>query len=70
MNSERKAPTRPFATIGALAERGGRVTKATSRLPIARLVVASGDRAGNAVIAEGLERLGDEGQRPHWHHHV
>ncbi|NIF44728.1 hypothetical protein F3J14_28445 [Burkholderia sp. Tr-862] len=40
MNNERKASTHLFATVGALTERGGRVTIATSGLTLAGLEVA------------------------------
>ena len=49
MKSEQTAPTHLFATIGALTERGGRVTKATSGLTVAGLVVA---RVGDVVTYE------------------
>ncbi|MDN7428154.1 MULTISPECIES: PAAR domain-containing protein [unclassified Burkholderia] len=49
MKSEQTAPTHLFATIGALTERGGRVTNATSGLTVAGLVVA---RVGDVVTYE------------------
>ncbi|MDS0857368.1 PAAR domain-containing protein [Burkholderia pseudomultivorans] len=59
MKNERAAPTHLFATIGALTERGGRVTKASSELTVAGLAVARvGDivtyeDGSEAVIADG-----------------
>ncbi|MBN3797654.1 PAAR domain-containing protein [Burkholderia sp. Ac-20392] len=49
MKSEQAAPTHLFATIGALTERGGRITEATSDLTVAGLVVA---RVGDVVTYE------------------
>jgi len=49
MKSEQTAPPDLFATIGALTERGGRVTEATSGLTVAGLVVA---RVGDVVTYE------------------
>ncbi|MDN7702526.1 PAAR domain-containing protein [Burkholderia semiarida] len=49
MKREPAAPTHLFATIGALTERGGRVTTATSGLAVAGLVVA---RVGDVVTYE------------------
>ncbi|NTX28445.1 PAAR domain-containing protein [Burkholderia pyrrocinia] len=46
MKNEHEAPTHLFATIGALTERGGRVTAATSGLTLAGLEVA---RVGDVV---------------------
>ncbi|UVE63938.1 PAAR domain-containing protein [Burkholderia pyrrocinia] len=46
MNDEHEAPTHLFATIGALTERGGRVTAATSGMTLAGLEVA---RVGDVV---------------------
>ncbi|CAB3758730.1 hypothetical protein GQ57_03360 [Burkholderia sp. MSh2] len=46
MKNERKAPLHLFATVGALTERGERVTTATSDLPPAGLEVA---RVGDVV---------------------
>ncbi|MET3555790.1 hypothetical protein [Burkholderia sp. 567] len=40
MKNEQSEPTDLFATIGALTERGGRVTQATSGLAVADLAVA------------------------------
>ncbi|WP_321873361.1 hypothetical protein [Burkholderia ubonensis] len=53
MKNEQAAPTYLFATIGALTERGGRVTKATGSLAIAGLVdarVDDGIRLGKAGV--------------------
>ncbi|PXX32290.1 MULTISPECIES: PAAR domain-containing protein [Burkholderia] len=49
MSNEQQAPTHLFATIGALTERGGRVTAATSGLTVAGLAVA---RVGDIVTYE------------------
>ena len=51
MKNEPKGPTHLFATVGALTERGGRVTTATSGLNLAGLEVAC---VGDAA------RLGDD----------
>ncbi|MCR4467388.1 MULTISPECIES: PAAR domain-containing protein [unclassified Burkholderia] len=49
MKNEQSAPTYLFATIGALTERGGRVTQASSGLAVAGLAVA---RVGDVVTYE------------------
>ncbi|WP_232453674.1 hypothetical protein [Burkholderia ubonensis] len=55
MKNEQTAPTYLFATIGALTERGGRVTEATGSLAIVGLAVA---RVGDVVTYEdGSEAL-------------
>ncbi|VWB27548.1 hypothetical protein BLA14095_01033 [Burkholderia lata] len=59
MKNEHKAPTYLFATIGALTERGGRVTTATSSLTLAGLEVAcvgdvvTYDDGSEAAIIDG-----------------
>ncbi|MGU7771405.1 PAAR domain-containing protein [Burkholderia sp. MR1-5-21] len=49
MSNEQKVPTHLFVTIGALTERGGRVTKASSGLTVIGLAVA---RVGDIVTYE------------------
>jgi len=59
MKNEQSEPTHLFATIGALTERGGRVTQATSGLAVAGLAVArvgdvvTYDDGSEAVITDG-----------------
>jgi len=59
MRNEQSEPTHLFATIGALTERGGRVTQATSGLAVAGLAVArvgdvvTYDDGSEAVITDG-----------------
>ncbi|VBB12191.1 PAAR domain-containing protein [Burkholderia stabilis] len=59
MKNELKAPTHLFATVGALTERGGRVTAATSGLTLAGLEVAcvgdvvTYDDGSEAAIIDG-----------------
>ncbi|WP_258025727.1 PAAR domain-containing protein [Burkholderia sp. COPS] len=59
MKDELKAPTYLFATVGALTERGGRVTAATSGLTLAGLEVAcvgdvvTYDDGSEAAIIDG-----------------
>ncbi|WP_269503816.1 PAAR domain-containing protein [Burkholderia sp. IMCC1007] len=59
MKNEHKAPTHLFATVGALTERGGRITTATSGLTLAGLEVAcvgdvvTYDDGSEAVIIDG-----------------
>ncbi|KUY66492.1 hypothetical protein WK39_24165 [Burkholderia cepacia] len=59
MKDELKAPTYLFATVGALTERGGRVTTATSGLTLAGLEVAcvgdvvTYDDGSEAAIVDG-----------------
>ncbi|WP_175787676.1 PAAR domain-containing protein [Burkholderia anthina] len=59
MKNELQAPTHLFATVGALTERGGRVTTATSGLTLAGLEVAcvgdvvTYDDGSEAAIVDG-----------------
>ncbi|WP_175977298.1 PAAR domain-containing protein [Burkholderia sp. BCC1047] len=59
MKNQLNAPTHLFATVGALTERGGRVTTATSRLTLAGLEVAcvgdvvTYDDGSEAAIIDG-----------------
>ncbi|VWD34879.1 PAAR domain-containing protein [Burkholderia contaminans] len=59
MKNEHQAPTHLFATVGALTERGGRVTTATSGLTLAGLEVAcvgdvvTYDDGSEAAIIDG-----------------
>ncbi|KVU64863.1 PAAR domain-containing protein [Burkholderia ubonensis] len=70
MKNEQTAPTYLFATIGALTERGGRVTEATGSLTIAGLAVARvGDvvtyeDGSEAVITDGAGNYAVSGNKP------
>ncbi|WP_231716753.1 PAAR domain-containing protein [Burkholderia ubonensis] len=70
MKNEQTVSTYPFATIGALTERGGRVTKATSSLAIAGLaVVRVGDvvtceDGSEAIITDGAGNYAVSGNKP------
>ncbi|MCA8093117.1 PAAR domain-containing protein [Burkholderia anthina] len=61
MKNELQVPTHLFATVGALTERGGRVTTATSGLTLAGLEVAcvgdvvTYDDGSEAAIIDGAE---------------
>ncbi|QQJ97804.1 hypothetical protein JG536_03780 [Burkholderia ambifaria] len=62
MKNEHRAPTHLFATVGALTERGGRVTTATSGLILAGLEVArvgvGSERDNGDTITGSPERQG------------
>lgn len=59
MKTEHTVPTHLFATIGALTERGGRVTQATSGMTVAGLAIA---RVGDIVTYEdGSEAIITDG---------
>jgi uncharacterized Zn-binding protein involved in type VI secretion len=68
MKNEHKAPTHLFATVGALTERGGRVTTATSGLTLAGLEVAcvgdvvTYDDGSEAAIIDGAGNNHSEGK--------
>ncbi|RQS70431.1 hypothetical protein DID96_14890 [Burkholderia sp. Bp8963] len=63
MNSEQKAQTHLFATIGSLTARGGRVTKATGGLTVVGLAIA---RVGDIVTYEdGSEAVITDGAGAH-----
>lgn len=70
MSNERKAPTHLFATIGALTERGGRVTKASGGLTVVGLAVARvGDivtyeDGSEAVITDGAGKYAIDRDKP------
>ncbi|WP_230975233.1 PAAR domain-containing protein [Burkholderia stagnalis] len=70
MSNEQKSPTHLFATIGALTQRGGRVTKASSKLTVVGLAVARvGDivtyeDGSEAVITDGAGRYAIGGDKP------
>ncbi|WP_080436285.1 PAAR domain-containing protein [Burkholderia ubonensis] len=70
MKNEQTASTYLFATIGALTERGGRVTEATGSLTIAGLAVARvGDAVtyedgSEAVITDGAGNYAVSGNKP------
>ncbi|WP_412526976.1 PAAR domain-containing protein [Burkholderia lata] len=68
MSNEHKATTYLFATVGALTERGGRVTTATSGLTLAGLEVAcvgdvvTYDDCSQAAIIDGAGNSHSEGK--------
>lgn len=68
MKNEHKAPTHLFATVGALTERGGRITTATSGLTLAGLEVAcvgdvvTYDDGSVTVIIDGAGNNHSEGK--------
>ncbi|KVS37801.1 PAAR domain-containing protein [Burkholderia ubonensis] len=70
MNYKQKLPTHLFATIGSLTARGGRVTKASSKLTVIGLVVARvGDivtyeDGSEAVITDGAGKYAIGGDKP------
>ncbi|OXI46440.1 PAAR domain-containing protein [Burkholderia aenigmatica] len=70
MNNEQTTPTHLFATIGALTERGGRVTKASGQLKVFGLAVARvGDTVtyedgSEAVIVDGAGKYAIGGDKP------
>ncbi|CAB3763161.1 hypothetical protein GQ57_22155 [Burkholderia sp. MSh2] len=71
MSSELKVPTHLFATIGALTERGGRITRASSGLTVIGLVVARvGDivtyeDGSEAVITDGAGKYAVDRDKPY-----